>query len=43
MKKLKRLSELTHRSVPEIIDACVDREMDAALGRENGAAWLNVK
>ena len=36
LKKLKRLSELTHRSVPEIIDACVDREMDAGPG-ERGA------
>jgi hypothetical protein len=41
LKKLKRLSEMTHRSVSEVIDACVDREMDAALGREDGPAWLN--
>ena len=33
LKKLRRLSEITHKSVSEIVDACVNREMDAVLGR----------
>jgi hypothetical protein len=36
MKKLRLLSEITHRSIAEIVDACVDREMDAVLGKEDG-------
>ena len=34
MKKLRLLSEITHRSISEIVDACVNREMDAVLGKE---------
>ena len=29
---------MTHRSISEIVDACVNREMDAALGREDGTS-----
>ncbi len=36
LKKLRRLSEITHRSISEIVDACVNREMDAVLGKEDG-------
>lgn len=34
LKKLRRLSDITHKSVSEIIDECVNREMDAVLGRK---------
>jgi hypothetical protein len=36
MKKLKRLSVITRKSVSEIIDESVNREMDAVLGKKDG-------
>ena len=35
LRKLKQLSEITHRSVSEIAEACVNREMDAVLGKKD--------
>ena len=34
-RKLKRLSEITHRSVSEIIDSWANREMDEVLGKRD--------
>ncbi|OPY03281.1 MAG: hypothetical protein A4E61_01154 [Syntrophorhabdus sp. PtaB.Bin184] len=33
LRKLKRISEITHRSVEEILNGWVNREMDDVLGR----------
>jgi hypothetical protein len=33
LRKLRRLSEITHRSISEIIDTCVDREIEAVIGK----------
>ena len=35
LRKLKRLSEITHRSVSEIIDSWANREMDEVLGKRD--------
>ena len=47
LKKLRQaLSEITHKSISEIVDECVNREMDAVLGRKTGPvlrkAWMNT-
>ena len=36
LKNLRRLSEITRKSVSEIIDESVNREMDAVLGKKDG-------
>jgi hypothetical protein len=36
MKRLRQLSEITHRSISEIVDTCVKREMDVVLGKDDG-------
>ena len=37
LKKLRRLSVITHRSVTDIIDECVNREMDAVLAKQDAS------
>jgi len=36
LKKLRQLSVITQKSISEIIDECVNREMDAVLRKEDG-------
>ncbi len=36
LKKLRQLSEIKRKSISELVDAWVDREMDAVLGKEGG-------
>lgn len=38
LRKLRRLSEITHRSISEIIDTCVDREIEAVIGKPGDPA-----
>jgi len=39
LKRLKQLSEIKRKSIPELIEAWVDREMDAVLGNEGGPPY----
>jgi hypothetical protein len=43
LKKLRQLSEIKRKSISELIDAWVDREMDAALGKEGGPPFGIVR
>jgi hypothetical protein len=43
LKKLRQLSEITHKSISEIVDECVNREMDAVLGKEDGPSCGGVE